>query len=136
MARDGEEGRIAVEAEVALLTARFPEASVEVTADLVEALHLPDANDRHVLAAAISGECDELLTLNLKDFPTRKLSAHGVILRDPDGFLVEFLSTAPEKTRDATTTAVGAARLRKPDVTERGLLKRARLPRLGKALYG
>ena len=88
------------------------------------------------MAAAICGECNELLTLNLKDFPTRTLSSHGVVLRNPDGFLLEFLLAKPESMRAVVGAAVNSARLRKPEVTQRGLLKRARLPRLGKALYG
>jgi len=135
MARDGDLGRIAAEAEIALLNARFPNASVEVPVDLEQSLHLPDPDDRHVLAAAISGGCGELLTLNLKDFPTRLLAAHGVVRRDPDGFLAELLSTEPELMRNTVNAAVADARLRKSDLTERALMKRARLPRLGKALY-
>ena len=136
MAREGEDGLLAVESEIAILAARFPSASVNVLDQLKESLHLPDPDDRHVLAAAISGECEELLTLNLKDFQSRTLSMHGVLLRDPDGFLVEFLSAEPEKMLQVIGTAVKAAQLRKPEVTKRGLLKRARLPKLGKALYG
>ncbi|WP_354002110.1 PIN domain-containing protein [Pseudotabrizicola sediminis] len=36
---------------------------------LMPALTLPDADDRHVLAAAIVGRCDAIVTQNLKDFP-------------------------------------------------------------------
>jgi len=36
---------------------------------LISSLHLPDPNDCHVLAAAIVGRCDAIITQNLKDFP-------------------------------------------------------------------
>jgi predicted nucleic acid-binding protein len=35
---------------------------------IISGLKLPDANDRHVLAAAIRSNADTILTYNLKDF--------------------------------------------------------------------
>lgn len=121
--------------EIALARARFPNAEVAVSAATEARLHLPDPDDRHVLAAAIDGGAGELLTLNLKDFPTRVLSAEGVVRRDPDAFLLEFFHAGQGDVagvvarvhRDAERMAGDALPLR-------GLLKRARLARLGKAL--
>jgi predicted nucleic acid-binding protein len=42
---------------------------------LIANLTLPDLNDRHVLAAAIIGQADCIITSNLKDFPSDKLTA-------------------------------------------------------------
>ena len=121
--------------EIATLKARWPGSLVEPSAETEARLSLPDPADIHVLAAAIDGKADELLTLNLKDFPTRTLSGEGILRRDPDGFLLEFLGSDPEKVR----TVVGdvhqtACRLSGEELGLRALLKRARLPRLGKAL--
>lgn len=40
---------------------------------LIDALELPDPDDRHVLAAAIKARAQVIVTNNLKDFPPRAL---------------------------------------------------------------
>ncbi|MEL6643861.1 MAG: PIN domain-containing protein [Pseudomonadota bacterium] len=123
--------------EIALLRARWPDAEVAVSPETEATLHLPDPNDIHVLAAAIDGGADELLTMNRADFPTRTLAAHGILRRDPDGFLTEALAAQPADLRRVVTDVhATACRLSGQDLPLRGLLKRARLPRLGKALAG
>ncbi len=133
-ARQGQ-GEIA-EFEIAAASRRFPDARVSV-APLTEArLSLPDPNDVHVLAAAVDGRADELLTLNLKDFPTNALAAEGIIRRDPDGFLTEIFHAKPELVQRVVTAVMNRAADHGIDVSApRSLMKRARLPRLGKALY-
>jgi predicted nucleic acid-binding protein len=42
--------------------------------DLIPPLQLRDADDRHVLAAAIRGRADVIVTFNGKDFPDSVLS--------------------------------------------------------------
>jgi hypothetical protein len=51
------------------LKAAFPTAVVDGYERLIGELMLPDPDDRHVLAAAIHGECDLLVTNNVRDFP-------------------------------------------------------------------
>ena len=55
---------------------------------LVEGLGLPDPKDRHVLAAAIAGHADRIVTANLKDFPQEVLDQHGIEAIHPDAFLI------------------------------------------------
>jgi hypothetical protein len=61
---------------------------------LVESLELPDPNDRHVLAAAIVGRCDVIVTANLKDFPEAALVPFGIEAQHPDEFLCHQLNLA------------------------------------------
>ena len=70
-----------------------------------------------------------LLTLNRGDFPSRTLGRHGILLREPDGFLVEILREG----LDIAAVAEGV-RARAGGPGMRAMLKRAGLPRLGKAL--
>ncbi|TBR61241.1 PIN domain-containing protein [Westiellopsis prolifica IICB1] len=62
---------------------------------LIPSLTLPDPDDRHVLAAAIVGKCDVIVTQNLQDFPVTSLEPFGIEAQHPDEFLVGHLNLAP-----------------------------------------
>ena len=114
---------------------RFPAALAKARDETMNRLSLPDADDVHVFAAAVDGQADELLTLNVKDFPGRTLGREGLLLRHPDEFLLELHRSSSDigiVVNEVLTTA-GQHGI---DVSNpRSVLKRARLPRLGKALY-
>ena len=121
--------------EIAALKAAFPGACVTRHQGLEARLYLPDENDIHVLATAIAGGADAIITLNASDFPRGVLAGEGLARRDPDGFLWELWSHHPgviaavaEAARARAETALATPQ------PMRALLKRARLPRLGKAL--
>jgi predicted nucleic acid-binding protein len=63
--------------------------------NLVEAQALPDADDRHVLAAAVRASAEVIVTFNLKDFPAGVLAAYNVEAVHPDDFLVSLFDAAP-----------------------------------------
>ena len=63
--------------------------------DLIEGLHLPDPNDRHVLAAAIRGRADVLVTANVRHFPAEVLSPFELEAQHPDEFTAHLLDLAP-----------------------------------------
>ncbi len=123
--------------EIAALKAAFPAAMVAPRPGLEARLHLPDKDDIHVLACAIAGSADAIITLNASDFPRGTLAAEGLARRDPDGFLWELWSGDPNPVaRVLETVRAEAERLSGQPQPLRALLKRARLPRLGKALAG
>lgn len=64
---------------------------------LISSLELPDANDRHVLASAIVGQCDVIVTQNLQDFPDDALRVYGIEAQHPDTFLSFHLNLSPGK---------------------------------------
>jgi predicted nucleic acid-binding protein len=79
---------------------------------LIETLDLPDPGDRHVLAAAITGGVDVLVTKNLKDFPANALAPFGIEAQHPDTFISTLL-----RQHETTVTAAMArhrAALRNP----------------------
>ena len=131
----GPEGVMQAKGEAALLAVEWPEAEVSYPVSLEDRLWLPDPADIHVLAAAIAGSADIILTLNAKDFPRNILAEEGVNRTDPDGFLHGIWQAQPDLVQ-----AVGARVLEEAnhlsgkDWNIRALMKKARLPRLGKAL--
>jgi hypothetical protein len=62
---------------------------------------LPDADDRHVLAAAIHCGAQEIVTFNLRDFPERALSSYGIRAIHPDEFVEHLLDLNAEAVCEA-----------------------------------
>lgn len=60
---------------------------VEGHESLIEAITLPDPDDRHVLAAAIHCCADAIITFNLKDFPDSEIRRYNIEAQHPDEFL-------------------------------------------------
>ncbi len=67
----------------------YPEALVYAPPDLAAALTgIPDKNDRHVLAAAITGHAHVIVTNNVKDFPPDYLTQFDILCHSADDFLI------------------------------------------------
>ena len=79
----------------ALMTMAVRDVMVSGYADLLENLHLPDPDDRHVLAAAIRSGAQSIVTWNLKDFPSDRLEEYGVEVVDPDDFVLSQTDLRP-----------------------------------------
>lgn len=52
---------------------------------LIPSIHLPDPDDRHVVAAAIHSRCDAIVTANLEDYPSEALAPFNLEAIHPDG---------------------------------------------------
>ncbi len=131
----GPEGFVQAQAEAVLLAADWPVAEVSWVPSLEARLWLPDPADIHVLAAAIAGSADQIVTLNRKDFPRNILAEEGVGRVDPDALLYGFWQAQPGVIAEIANTIMhNARRLSGRDWELRALLKKARLPRLAKGL--
>ncbi len=131
----GPDGVAQAGTEAALLKARWPKAELATSPGLEARLWLPDPADVHVLAVAISGSTDGIITLNKKDFPQNILGEEGLSRLEPDGFLHGVWSAQPDVVQDVATRVLDTAnRLSGKQWEMRSLMKKARLPRLGKAL--
>jgi predicted nucleic acid-binding protein len=73
----------------------FPEALVKVPPRLLETLDCPDANDRHVLAAAVRGQANVIVTDNRRDFPEECRAEYGILCETPDDFLIHQFHLNP-----------------------------------------
>jgi predicted nucleic acid-binding protein len=119
------------QADALMARAAFPRAAVAPAPAIEARLMLPDPFDVHVLATAIAGSADAILTFNARDFPRHVLAAEGIARRDPDGFLWELWSRQPEAIAPVLAR-VQSATPRPPPL--RAMLKRLRLNRLAKAV--
>lgn len=82
---------------------------------LINTLRLPDPDDRHVLAAAIEGCCDIIITCNLKDFPDSILKEKRIKAQHPDEFLQNQFHLNQSTFLDAVKTV--RMRLKNPPKT-------------------
>jgi len=64
--------------------------------------------NRHVVAAAIKGRADVIVTFNLSDFPASALEPWSLEAQHPDEFLANLIDLAP----DSVAAAVRTCRLR------------------------
>lgn len=91
LANEPHRQRTALERTRDLMDAHTRDALVTGYEGLIPSLELPDPNDRRVLAAAIVGHCDVIVTMNLRDFPQIALDPFGIEAQHPDEFLCNHL---------------------------------------------
>lgn len=95
---------------IAQMSSTFMDAQVDGWEPLTAQLRLPDPDDNHVLAAAIAGRADLIVTENLRDFPEGILARHGLEAQSLDEFLLNQLDLSRDITLQALTAQAGAAR--------------------------
>lgn len=70
----------------------FPEAMVsDYSAFMTVTGGLPDANDTHVLAAALKGQASTIVTDNMRDFPESVLMRVGIEAKTADDFIADTI---------------------------------------------
>lgn len=102
---------------------------------LIQHLELPDPDDRHVLAAAINGQVEVVVTQNLRDFPATILAKYSIRAIHPDELLCTLLQTHTSQLAQALEAQ--QARYRNPPVTAtelRNMLRQQGVPLFAQAL--
>lgn len=74
----------------------FPEAIVEGYEHLIPIIKMKDPDDRHVLAAAVWGRAELIVTFNLKDFRDKDLEAWKIRALHPQEYLTTLYEMSPD----------------------------------------
>lgn len=106
----------AIRRRIGQMNRAFEDANVMQSVVLSTSFDLPDEGDRHVLAAAIAGRADVLVTDNLRDFPEGVLRAYTIEKRSLDDFLLDLLDLNPVAVLRALRYIADAARHPQRDV--------------------
>ena len=134
-AKLGPAAPVIAEGEAVMVRANFPKGLVKEMPGIEARLLLPDPNDVHVLAVAIGGHADCIVTVNAQDFPRHLLAEEGISRQDPDAFLCDLFA------KDAASVAAvvrgvhaTACQMSGQDIALKSLMKRARLNRLARLM--
>lgn len=83
---------VQLERTVVAMNRAFPDATIQGYGPLIGSFRLPDPDDEYVLAAAIRGHVDVIVTANLKDFPADRLKPFDVQPQHPDEFIADLFA--------------------------------------------
>lgn len=90
-----------------LMKAAVPTRDIQGYAQHLQGITIPDPDDRHVVAAGITGGVSVIVTWNIRDFPEAELARYGMRRETPDEFLLGLHGAAPS----AVLASVANARL-------------------------
>jgi len=90
----------------------------------IQSISLPDPNDQHVLAAAIVGCANVIVTCNLKDFPEDAVAPYGIEVQHPDTFLIHQRGLNEQRFLECVRRV--RRRMRKPEISPDEYLERLR----------
>lgn len=105
-----------------LMCDAVPDCLVTGYEGLVDALDLPDPDDRHVLAAAIVSGSEVIVTDNTADFPLDILDPYDIETQTADVFVLHLVELAPAAV--STVIHQQAAALTNPPMTPDDVLDR------------
>jgi predicted nucleic acid-binding protein len=111
----------AVEYRQSQMVKSFPDATVSGYESLIPAMK-NDPKDRHVLAAAIRGCAQTIVTANIKDFDKAVLDEFDICAITPDSFLMDLLAFDQAGVLDSIRDM--SAQKTRPPRTELELLRR------------
>jgi predicted nucleic acid-binding protein len=103
------------------MNAAVPDSVITGYESLISSIELPDADDRHVVAAAIVGHADAIVTFNLDDFPSSALDRFNIEVQHPDRFVMNQLHL--HKLKALTALKQMRARWKQPERTARELVE-------------
>lgn len=116
----------------AMMEGAFPEAMIEGHEHLEPALtDLPDADDRHVVAAARHIGAAQIITNNLRDFPPAVMGRLEIDVRSADDFIADTLDLPMNTATALSTVRRMRERLTRPELTAEELLTRMERSGLG-----
>lgn len=98
--------RVNLEKTCEAMNSAFPSANIINYEQIINRLSLPDSNDRHVLAAAITVNADVIVTFNIKDFPPVYLKSFKIEVQHPDDFIINFINHYRQKSLVALNNQV------------------------------
>lgn len=128
VARNVKEGRDAagqekVDRMISLMKRHFEDAEVTGYEGLVPAM-TNDPKDRHVLAAAITGGADVIVSYNLRHFPLHSRESYNIDAQEPHEFLLHQWEQADSDRRVAILRRWTDQLQRHPDTLEKVLEER------------
>lgn len=82
------------------LRASFDDAEVDDWRRYISTIELPDPDDRHVVACAIAGRADAIVTSNLRDFPPSQIPT-SIEITPPAVFALNNVTLDPARARRA-----------------------------------
>lgn len=94
------ESRRAADHLVATMRSAFDDAEAPDWQRYLSSVELPDPDDRHVVACAIAGRADAIITNNLRDFPPDRLPA-TIEVMPPETFALHNVTLNVRKAREA-----------------------------------
>jgi hypothetical protein len=117
LVKDGRINKIQADRLNQVMNQAFPEALIKMTDDLLPCMD-NDEGDRHVVAAALVGKAEVIVTDNLKHFPRQSLEKFNVIAQSADDFLLSLLDLFGDQLMSVLATQVGRTQTPKLSIND------------------